>query len=71
MQLAVIQRILGILLMIFSSTLLPPLFVGMYSADGAVQPFAEAFTLTLVLGFLLYFPVYNQRKELRLRDGFL
>jgi len=57
--------------MIFSSTLLPPLFIGMYYADGAVQPFAEAFALTLVLGFLLYFPVFNQKNELRLRDGFL
>ncbi len=71
MQLLVIQRILGLLLMIFSSTLLPPVFIGMYYADGAVQPFVEAFVLTLTFGFLLYLPVYNQKKELRLRDGFL
>ena len=71
MQLLVIQRILGLLLMVFSSTLLPPIFIGMYYADGAVAPFAEAFALTLAFGFLLYLPVHNQKKELRLRDGFL
>jgi trk system potassium uptake protein TrkH len=71
MQLLVIQRILGLLLIIFSTTLLPPVFIGMYYADGAVKPFIEAFALTLAFGVLLYLPVYNQIKELRLRDGFL
>jgi trk system potassium uptake protein TrkH len=71
MQLLVIQRILGLLLMIFSSSLLPPVFIGIYYADGAVEPFVEAFALTLAFGLLLYLPVYNQKKELRLRDGFL
>ena len=69
MQLLVIQRILGLLLMIFSSTLLPPIFIGMYYADGAVKPFVEAFAITLAFGFFLYLPVLNQKKELRLRDG--
>ena len=71
MQLLVIQRILGLLLMIFSSSFLPPVFIGMYYDDGAVMPFIEAFALTLAFGVLLYLPVYNQIKELRLRDGFL
>jgi trk system potassium uptake protein TrkH len=71
MQLLVIQRILGLLLMIFSSSLLPPVFIGIYYADGAVEPFVEAFALTLAFGLLLYLPVYKQKKELRLRDGFL
>ena len=71
MQLLVIQRIFGLLLIIFSSTLLPPAFVGMYFGDGAVLPFIEAFLLTLTLGFLLYLPVKKHKKELRLRDGFL
>jgi trk system potassium uptake protein TrkH len=31
----------------------------------------EAFALILTFGFLLYLPVSNQKKELRLRDGFL
>lgn len=71
MQLLVIQRILGLLMMVFSSTLLPPIAVGLIYQDGAVLPFVEAFFLTLVAGFLLYLPVREHRKELRLRDGFL
>lgn len=71
MQLLVIQRILGLLLVTFSSTLLPPIMVELYYQDGATLPFIEAFILTLVGGILLYLPVKNQKKELRLRDGFL
>lgn len=71
MQLLVIQRILGLLLVIFSSTLLPPIAVELYYQDGSALPFIEAFALTLVGGILLYLPVKNQKKELRLRDGFL
>ena len=71
MQLLVIQRIFGLLLIIFSSTLLPPVAIGLYYDDGAVLPFVEAFVLLLVLGFLLYLPVRQHRNELKLRDGFL
>lgn len=71
MQLLVIQRIFGLLMMVFSSTLLPPVAAGLIYGDGAVLPFVEAFVLTLVFGFLLYLPVRDQKKELRLRDGFL
>lgn len=71
MQLLVIQRILGLLLIIFSSTLLPPIAIELYYQDGSVLPFVEAFILTLVGGTLLFLPVRNQKKELRLRDGFL
>ena len=71
MQLLVIQRIFGLLLIIFSSALLPPAAVGLYFGDGAVLPFIEGFVLLLVTGFLLYLPVRKHKKELRLRDGFL
>ena len=71
MQLLVIQRILGLLMMVFSSTLLPPIATGLIYGDGAVLPFVEAFVLTLITGFLLYLPVRKHKQELRLRDGFL
>ena len=71
MQLLVIQRIFGLLLIIFSSALLPPAAVGLYYDDGAVLPFIEGFVLLLLTGFLLYLPVRKHKKELRLRDGFL
>ena len=71
MQLLVIQRILGLLLIIFSSALLPPMLVGLYYGDGAVGAFLQAFIIILIAGFMLFLPVRKQRKELRLRDGFL
>ena len=71
MQLPVIQRILGLLLMIFSSALLPPIGIGMIYQDGAILAFFQAFLLIISCGFLLYFPVRSYKKELRLRDGFL
>ncbi|MDH3760714.1 MAG: potassium transporter, partial [Gammaproteobacteria bacterium] len=71
MQPLVILRILGLLMLVSSSTLLPPIVTGLIYDDGAVLPFVEAFGLTLVIGFLLYLPVRHHRSELRLRDGFL
>ncbi len=71
MQLFVIQRILGILLMVFSSAMLPPMLVSVLYADGAFVPFFHAFAVTLITGMVLWLPAKNYRKELRLRDGFL
>ncbi|UCE88561.1 MAG: potassium transporter, partial [Pseudomonadota bacterium] len=71
MQLAVIQRILGLLLMVFSSTMVPPMLVSVLYRDGTFHPFFGAFALTIATGLLLWLPVKNKRKELRLRDGFV
>ena len=71
MQLLVIQRILGLLLIVFSSALLPPLIIGLIYGDGGVEAFVRSFVVILTAGFLLYFPARRHRKELRLRDGFL
>ncbi len=71
MQLLVILRILGLLIMLFSIGLLPPIAAGLIYQDGAVLPFAEALIMMLVVGFGLYLPVRKHKKELRLRDGFL
>ncbi len=71
MQLLVILRILGLLIMLFSIGLLPPIAAGLIYQDGAVLPFVEALIMMLVVGFGLYLPVRKHKKELRLRDGFL
>jgi trk system potassium uptake protein len=71
MQFQAIQRILGLLLMVFSSSLLPPVAVSLLYGDGEFIPFLEAFVLVLVGGFIAWWPVRSQRRELRLRDGFL
>ena len=71
MQLAAILRIIGMLLMIFSITMLPPALVGVIYGDGAIIPFITAFSVTLGTGVVLWIPARNQRKDLRIRDGFV
>ncbi len=71
MQYLVIQRIMGLLMILFSVTTLPPIAAGLVFDDGAVLPFVEAFFALLVIGFLLYYPVRHHKQELRLRDGFM
>ena len=71
MQLKVVQRILGLLLMLFSITMLPPVLVSIWYEDGAVMPFVVAFGVTLITGALFWWPVREYWVELRLRDGFV
>lgn len=71
MQKLVIIRILGLLLMVFSTTMLPPVLVDMIYSEGASTPFLQAFLLILIMGLVLYIPVRKQKNELRLRDGFM
>ncbi|WP_455206379.1 TrkH family potassium uptake protein [Kaarinaea lacus] len=71
MQLAAILRIIGLLLMIFSISMLPPVLVGLIYGDGAIISFITAFGVTLIVGVLVWFPLRKHRKDLRIRDGFL
>ena len=71
MNLTVVQRILGLLLMIFSLTMLPPVLVSLLFSDGEWLSFLEGFGMTFLAGLLFWLPVRHVRKELRLRDGFL
>lgn len=71
MQLLTIQRILGILLSLFSLTLLPAALVSWFYQDGALQAFLTAFAILLSIGIVLWLPARNHRKELKIRDGFI
>ena len=71
MNWTVVQRILGLLLMVFSLTMLPPIFFSLLYADDAWLSFVEGFGLTLAAGIVCWLPVRRERRELRLRDGFL
>jgi trk system potassium uptake protein TrkH len=71
MNWTVVQRILGLLLMIFSLTMLTPLVFSFIYRGDAWPAFLESFAVTLSCGFLIWLPVRNVRKEVRLRDGFL
>jgi trk system potassium uptake protein TrkH len=71
MNFLVVQRILGMLLMLFSLTMLPPMGVALHFDDGNWQPFFDAFVALLVFGVIAWWPVRKRVRELRLRDGFL
>lgn len=71
MHFSIIFRILGILLMLFSLTLLPPIMVSLWFEDKNHIGFWIAFLITFVTGLLTWFPVHNIRHDLRTRDGFL
>ncbi|MDM7322900.1 MAG: potassium transporter TrkG, partial [Gammaproteobacteria bacterium] len=71
MHFSMVQRVLGVLLMIFSLSMLPPVLVGLYFGDGAILPFLEGFLWLFVLGFLAFWPVRHLKHELKLRDGFV
>ncbi|HLT90546.1 MAG TPA: TrkH family potassium uptake protein [Woeseiaceae bacterium] len=67
----VVQRLLGLLLILFSFTMLPPIGVAFLFDGRAWLPFAEAFLASIAAGVIVWLPVRRVRKELRLRDGFL
>ena len=71
MNWTVVQRILGLLLMMFSLTMLPPIIFSLIYDDHAWLSFVQGFGLTLASGFICWLPVHKSRRDLRLRDGFL
>jgi len=71
LNLRVIQRILGLLLMLFSVTMLVPAGVSLAFADGQADLFLDAFGIVLAVGLLAWFPARDEHGDLRLRDGFL
>ncbi len=71
MNIRVVQRLLGMLLMLFSLTMLPPVLVGMWFGDGGIVAFLSTLFVTLCVGTLVVIPVMGHRQEMRLRDGFI
>ena len=66
-----VQRVLGILLMIFSGSMLLPVAVGGLYGDGELEAFLVGFAVTLATGFMAWAPTRHARRELKIRDGFL
>lgn len=66
-----IIRIVGMLIGLFSLTMLPPILVASLYEDGSGGDFFAAFVVTLFIGFVLWMPNRRLKKELRVREGFL
>ncbi|WP_299310909.1 TrkH family potassium uptake protein [uncultured Halomonas sp.] len=71
MSLRMILRILGLLLMLFSLTMMPPILISLLFGDGQWHAFTAAIGITVLTGLVMFLPNRRARKELRTRDGFL
>ena len=71
MRLKVIQKILGLLLSIFSFALVPPLVIAQWTGDGTASAFAIAITAIFCAGLILWVPVRKVDRDMKLRDGFI
>ena len=71
MQFSIVFKTIGLLLMVFSLTQLPPLLVDFIYQQNETQSFITAFLLTLFSGFILWAPFRNTKKDFRIREGVL
>lgn len=71
MQFRHVLRVLGLFLVIFSFTMLPPWLLALWAGDGEQFPFLSAFLLIFGMGGVLWLPVRRYKGNLRTRDGFI
>lgn len=71
MRFAGIFRVLGLLICLFSITLIPPALIALWYQDGGGLAFLVAFSVSIVVGFCVWYPNRKQHADLKVRDGFL
>lgn len=71
MKFSATAKILGILLMFFSLSMLTPIPFSIYFHNHDAKPFLIAFCITFLVGFALRAAFYKSKEELRTRDGFI
>lgn len=71
MRIKAVQQVLGLLLMLFSLSMLPPVFVSAWYHDGSAAAFVSGFLVTILSGAAIWWPARRQSRDLRTRDGFL
>jgi trk/ktr system potassium uptake protein len=70
MRLSVIVRTLGVLFLLFSTTLLPPIVLSVIYADGELTQFSITFAIALAFGLTFWLPFHRRAETIRSRDGF-
>ncbi|MDX1625191.1 MAG: TrkH family potassium uptake protein [Wenzhouxiangellaceae bacterium] len=68
---APVQRVIGVLLMFLCVGFLPPLGFALVQDDGTAGAFLASLAVVAACGIGLYLPVRDNRRELRVADGFL
>lgn len=71
MRIAAIVKTLGLLLLIFSISLLPPMAVYAWYRQGSIYPFLITFLLTSCVGACFWCITRHTTAEFKARDGFL
>ncbi len=71
MHLAFVSRVLGLMLMVFSTSMLVPIIFATIYQENTLPMFFLAFTITMIVGFLSWLPARNLKGEIRIRDGFI
>lgn len=71
MQFRMISKILGLMLMTFSLTLLTPILIASLYGEQTHEAFFLSFAITFSLGMVLWLPYSRSKGDLRTRDGFL
>jgi trk/ktr system potassium uptake protein len=71
MQFKTTLRMIGVLLMMFSLSMLPPYIIAKCYGDGDSFPFISSFFITLASGIVLWSMFRSYHHELKTRDGFL
>ena len=66
-----ILRIVGLLLIISSLIMIPPIFIGLIYQDGDIRTFVEGFISLFVIGSLLLFIFRKAESDLKIRTGFI
>ncbi len=66
-----VAKILGVIISLFSLSLLPPLGVSVAYGDGSAAVFALSALGTLALGLCFWYPVRRNKEPLGVREGFL
>ena len=68
---SIMQKIVGIMLLFFSLTLVIPISVSLFYADGNHYTFIYSLMLIAILGALLYLPNSSAKSDIRVKEGFL
>ncbi len=71
MQYKTIVRILGILVSIFSVSMIPPSVVALLYKDGGGTAFVASFFLTLFGGMFFWYTYREHKNDLKAREGFI
>jgi len=72
MQLSIVSKTIGILLMVFSFSQIPPILIDFVSGDSQeFVTFSLSFGITLMGGFFMWYPFMSVKQDFRIREGVL